>query len=200
LQYHAQYERPLEGVYPESYLLGGLLLRSGAVAAGSGSAGLKAAGAVIGGVANYGSQTWFNEDQPVDWLSVGLSSVTGWSGASTTNIVPLLKLNTGAALVDSAMHGQNPGNAVAGAMGGTVLGWGLGSLTRSGATWLGNVRPSTVNANYTKYWQTYGYSISRYIPELEQAAPYLGIGFGGLGTEFGGAKVQSEIRTHDIKK
>jgi filamentous hemagglutinin len=104
----------------------------------------------------------------------------------------VLSANTGAALIGAGLTGEDPAYPLLGATVGTFVGWGVGSLTRSGATWLGNVRPSTVNANYTEYWQTYGYGMSRYIPELELAAPYLGITVGNTATEFFSATVQDK--------
>jgi hypothetical protein len=200
------YDRPLEAVAPELYLIpvvGGGLMVSGAQAtirtiAGTGAAaGLKivTTGAGVGGGANLATQYLLAGEQPIDWGSVILSGATGGLGAPAKSIWPVLQLNTGAALFYSGLNGQNPAGPVAGAVLGTVIGYGIGSVVGTTANHLGNTVRTGARGNYQNNWTSpFGYTSTSYHSGWHTVAPYWGVASGNAGTEIGGAITQDWLK------
>ncbi|EON12910.1 Hemolysin [Pandoraea sp. SD6-2] len=88
------------------------------------SAGLMGTGGLLGLGANGGVQPM--GDRPFDWTSFALAGATG-AASTGMKVIPVALTGVGGALTGSALQGQNPNSAMAGALGGTAIGYPIGS-------------------------------------------------------------------------
>lgn len=96
-------------------------------------------------------------DQPFDWGSFGIAGLIGAMSSGKT-LAPVLLTSTGGALTSSAINGQNPNAAMAGAAIGSTAGYSIGTKIDSS---LGSV----LNPWYRQEWKEIGMGISTYVPK-----------------------------------
>jgi hypothetical protein len=181
-------QKPLQGVYPETYLLGGGLWLRGGAAALKGSAtvlggfntGRVAVGAGVGLGANGASQIYSMNQYGTsfDPWSFGLAGVTGGVGGNTSAFLPILSLNTGAALMGSGMNGQDPTNAVIGAVLGSIFGYGVGSIASAGAKGVTNSLSIRTQIWKPRYWNEGPLGMQSYTRTWEMLPGNVEVGFG----------------------
>lgn len=144
--------------------------------------GLMATGGTIGMTVNGGVQV--ATGQPFDWVSFGLSGVTG-ATSSGMGFVPVLLVNTGGALTGAGIKGENPNGAMAGAAIGTAVGYPIGTKIAGG---LGSV----LNPWYRQEWKEIGMDISTYVPKSPIPSWMGGIG-SGVVQEIVGSTTQKAV-------
>ncbi|MDM8354804.1 filamentous hemagglutinin N-terminal domain-containing protein [Pandoraea communis] len=170
-------------------LAGGGMIGLGLVTGGPlASAGMMGIGTAVGLVANGGVQLAGN--QPFDWTSFALA---GGTGAVSTGMrfIPVLLIGTGGALTGSALQGQNPNGAMAGAAVGTVIGYPIGAKIEGQLT-------SVLNPWYRKEWQDIGMGVSKYVPPSAIPSWMGGLG-GGVIQEKAGEVVQNKVNSASKK-
>ena len=146
------------------------------------SAGMVSVGGLLGLGANGGVQLMGN--QPFDWTSFALAGATG-AASTGMKFVPVFMTGVGSALTGSAMQGQNPNSAMAGAAVGTAFGYPLGAGAESGLN-------KFLNPWYRQEWQNLGLGISKYVPPSMIPSWAAGI-LGGVVQEKAGATVQNGL-------
>jgi filamentous hemagglutinin len=155
--YNAQYIAPNQSTYDkgQAQLKTGVTydqlvtknVKNNPVSTGIAGVGLVGLGVATGGATTVGTRvlagsigSGFNaiyqstQNQPIDWLDVGIAGVTGFvagGGSLAQGLTSSLGVNTGGALVGSTIKGENPNGAVGGAAAGTVVGYGLGKGVES---------------------------------------------------------------------
>lgn len=146
------------------------------------SIGAMSIGASLGLLANGGVQLMGN--QPFDWTSFALAGSTG-ALATGMKFVPVFLTGTGGALAGSALQGQNPDGAIAGAAIGTAMGYPLGAKLEGSLN-------NSLNPWYRQEWQDIGMGISKYVPPSTLPS-WLGGIVGGAAQEKMGEVVQHKI-------
>lgn len=171
-------------------LAGAGMIGLGVVTGGSlAPASTMGAGALLGLGANGGVQLM--GDQPFDWTSFALSGVT--SAVSTgMKFVPVFMTGVGGALTGSALQGQNPNAAMAGAAAGTVIGYSIGAKIESKLN-------DVLNPWYRQEWVDVGMGVSKYVPP-STIPSWVGSALGGAAQEKMGATVQNKLDEEAAKK
>ncbi|WP_174995681.1 hemagglutinin repeat-containing protein [Pandoraea horticolens] len=146
------------------------------------SAGLMGTGGLLGLGANGGVQLMGN--QPFDWTSFALAGATG-AASTGMRFVPVALTGVGGALTGSALQGQNPNSAMAGAAVGTAIGYPIGSKIQGSLN-------DVLNPWYRQVWTDIGMGMSKYVPPSVLPS-WLGGAVGGLAQEKAGAIVQDQI-------
>jgi hypothetical protein len=153
---------------------------------------ITAEGAVIGGtigaVANAGGQVYANHGDvsQINPVDVGMGALTGSMTYGAT-LWPSLFINTGGAVVTSAINNASPSGAtgsIAGAAVGTAIGYPVGATIQS-------IANGVVNPWYRPLWQEMGLTIQRWI-QPSVVPGVLGTAFGGIGQEGGNAFVNGQ--------
>ncbi len=130
--------------------------------------GMMGIGTTVGLGVNGGLQ--LISDKPFDCTSFGTAGITG-ALSTGMRFAPVLLTNVGGALTSSALRGENPNGAMAGATAGTVIGYPVGAKVESG---LGNV----INPWYRQEWRYVGMGISTYVPKSTIPSWFGGAGNG----------------------
>jgi filamentous hemagglutinin len=112
-------------------------------------------GAAIGGSVNAGAQYVISGS--VDWKDVAIGAGTG-AVTIGAPFVPGLLVNTGGALMGSALKGENPNGNIAGAAIGTAVGYPVGVRIDSTLN-------RTLNPWYRSQWTELGLGISAFVPK-----------------------------------
>ncbi|WP_235212692.1 hemagglutinin repeat-containing protein, partial [Burkholderia paludis] len=131
------------------------------------SAGMMGAGGLLGLGANGGVQLMGN--QSFDWTSFALAGATG-AASTGMKFIPVFLTGVGGALTGSALQGQSPNSAMAGAAVGTAIGYPIGAKIEGKLN-------DVLNPWYRQEWVDVGMGVSKYVPP--SVIPSWVGGFGG---------------------
>jgi hypothetical protein len=173
---------------------GGVMVRGAATALKGGiSVGRMVVGAGAGMAGNGGIQLYLMNEygSSFDPWSFALSGVSGGLGGNTNSFLPILMLNTGAAMTGSVLNGQDTTDAVIGAFLGSGFGYGFGYTLGAGAKGVTNSLPIRKQIWSASNWDTGPFGIQSYSNFWERIPGNLEVGFGTLGTELSSGAIQN---------